>query len=63
MKILFSCLCFATACITACYDCNIDAIYQNAFSHRKIQSKIVAKFLATSKRCRIFVVLRDNNSN
>ncbi|DBA55406.1 TPA_asm: hypothetical protein [Porphyromonas phage phage017a_JCVISC001] len=56
MKIIFSCLCFATVCITACYDCNIDAIYQNAFSHREIQSKIVAKNLATSKRHRIFVV-------
>nr|DAV71637.1 MAG TPA: protein of unknown function (DUF4971) [Caudoviricetes sp.] len=56
MKILFSCFYFVTVCITACYDCDIDAIYQNAFSHRKIQSKMVAKNLATSKKHRIFVV-------
>ncbi|DBA55404.1 TPA_asm: hypothetical protein [Porphyromonas phage phage017a_JCVISC001] len=56
MKILFLYFRFVTMCITACYDCCIDAIYQNAFSYRKIQSKIVAKNLATSKKHRIFVV-------
>ncbi|XAW31988.1 hypothetical protein [Porphyromonas phage phage019b_ATCC49417] len=56
MKIIFPCLCFVTIAVTACYDCDIDAIYQNAIFHREIQLKIVAKNLATIKRRRIFVV-------